>query len=112
MGYLIAWFVAITAGGLLIAACYYPFRRFRIFRWFVVALGFFWLLVPWQFEDGLFAPLYVVFGFQVFLEGDANPVAVLTFAVFGTALITSMWLIVVAVDMYFKSKAKYRDIEF
>ena len=75
-------------------------------------MGFFWLLVPWQYEDGLFAPLYVVFGFQVFLERDANPAAVLTFGVLGTALITSIWLIVVAVHWYLRTKGKYRSIEF
>ena len=75
-------------------------------------MGVFWLLVPWRFGDGLAAPLYVVFGFRTFLERDVDPSSVLTFGVLGSAVITTGWLIVLAMRAVNKSKSKYKDIEF
>ena len=111
MAYIVAWCVAVVAGILLITLCAYPLRRFRSLKWFVVVMLTFWLLVPWKFEDGFYAPLYIVLGFQTFLERDANPSSVLTFAILGSALITSIWLVLVAVNMYLKSKTKYKGMK-
>ena len=109
MNYLIAWGVSGFGAIVVIALGVYPFRHLHTLRWLVVALGAFWLLIPWHFKDGYFAPFYIVFLFQVFFEPDTDSSAVTMFAVLGNSGLVTTWIALLSVKRFLDRKSRYKN---
>lgn len=92
MSYNLAWLVAVVATGVLAFLAYLALKRVKLLAYFVISVGSFWALWPWEFEDGFFAPLFAVFFYQTFLEADLDPAGVTAFGVLGTFCIGLVFL--------------------
>ena len=92
MSYNLAWLVAVVATGVLALLVYLALKRVKLLAYFMISVGSFWALWPWEFEDGFFAPLFAVFFYQTFLEADLDPAGVTAFGVLGTLCIGLVFL--------------------
>ena len=106
MSYNLAWMVAVVATGILAALTYLALKRFKLLAYFVIAVAGFWALWPWEFEDGFFAPLFIVFFYQTFLEADLDPAGVTAFGALGTLCIGLVFLAIVFLRRAARSQKK------
>ena len=106
MSYNLAWTVAVVATGVLAVMAYLALKRVKLFAYFVIAIGSFWALWPWEFEEGFFAPLFVVFFYQTFLEADLDPAGVTAFGVLGTFCIGLVFLAILLLQRATRTKKK------
>jgi len=106
MSYNLAWLVAIVATGVLACLAYLALKRVKLLAYFVISVGSFWALWPWEFEDGFFAPLFVVFFFQSFLEVDQDPAGATAFGLLGTLCIGLVFLAILLLRRAASSKNK------
>lgn len=106
MSYNLAWLVAIVATGVLACLAHLALKRVKLLAYFVISVGSFWALWPWEFEDGFFAPLFVVFFYQSFLEVDQDPAGATAFGLLGTLCIGLVFLAILLLRRAASSKNK------
>lgn len=106
MSYNLAWIVAIVAASVLAVLAYLALKRVKLLAYFVISVGGFWALWPWEFEDGFYAPLFAVFFYQTFLEANVDPAAVTAFGVLGTFCIGLVFLAILLLRRAARSKKK------
>ena len=106
MSYNIAWLIAVLATALLAVLTYLALKRFKMLAYFLVTVGGFWALWPWEFEEGYFAPLFVVFLYQTFLEADVDPAGATAFGVLGTICIGLVCLAILLLQRAARTKKK------
>lgn len=106
MSYNIAWLVAVVATGVLAGLVYLALKRVKLLAYFVISVGSFWALWPWEFEEGLFAPLFTVFFYQTFLEGEQDPAGATAFGALGTLCIGLVFVAILLLRRIARSKKK------
>ncbi|MXZ56379.1 MAG: hypothetical protein F4077_10030 [Gammaproteobacteria bacterium] len=106
MSYNLAWLVAVVATGVLAWLVYLVLRKVKLLAYFMISVGSFWALWPWEFEDGFFAPLFVVFFYQTFLEVDQDPAGATAFGLLGTLCIGLVFLAILLLRKAASSKKK------
>lgn len=94
MDYIVGWIVVAFCGLALMALIVWPIRKHKILSAYVILMGSYWMFFPWKFDDAHFAPLYIVFLFQTFIEEGIDYSEVVAAAVIGTTLITVIMLMV------------------
>lgn len=108
MSYVIGWLVVIFATGCLAILVYIPLRRHRIFALWLITLGAFWALFPWRIQEDLYAPIFVVFFFRMFLETDADAALVGAIGFLGTVGICSIFVVIAILYRVFKYRKNQR----
>ena len=93
MSYAIGWGVAIAATGGLAFLVYVVLKRHKLIAAWIISLGCFWALFPWQFQEGNFAPIFVVFFFRLYLERDADASLVGAIGFLGTVGICTLFAV-------------------
>lgn len=106
MSYNIAWMIAVVATGALAVLAYLALKRIKLLAYFVIVVGSFWALWPWEFEEGYFAPLFVVLFYQAFLEADLDPAGATAFGVLGTICIGLVFLAILLLQRAARTKKK------
>ena len=106
MSYNLAWLVAVVATGVLAWLVYLALRKVKLLAYFMISVGSFWALWPWEFEDGFFAPLFVVFFYKTFLEVDQDPAGATAFGLLGTLCIGLVFLAILLLRKAASSKKK------
>ena len=106
MSYNLAWLVAVVATAALACLAYLALRRVKLLAYFVISAGSFWAIWPWEFEDGFYAPLFVVFFYQTFLEVEQDPAGATAFGLLGTLCIGLVFLAILLLRRAANSKKK------
>lgn len=106
MSYNVAWLVAVIATGVLAILVYFALKRVKLLAYFVISLGGFWALWPWEFEEGYFAPLFIVFFYQTFLETELDPAGPTAFGVLGTFCVSLIFLAIWLLQRTARTKKK------
>ena len=106
MSYNLAWLVAVLATGFLACLAYLAMKRVKLLAYFVISVGSFWALWPWEFDEGFFAPLFAVFFYQTFLEADQDPAGATAFGALGTLCIGLVFLAILLLRKAANSKKK------
>lgn len=106
MSYNLAWLIAVLSTGSLAVLAYLALKRIKMLSYFVITVGGFWALWPWEFEEGYFAPLFVVFFYQTFLESDVDPAGATAFGVLGTICIGLVFLAILLLQRAARTKKR------
>lgn len=110
MSYVIGWLVVVFATGCLALLVYIPLRRHRIVAIWLITLGAFWALFPWRIQEDLYAPIFVVFFFRMFLENDADAALVGAIGFLGTVGICTIFVVIAILHRVFKYRKKHRGV--